>query len=291
MTKRAMTVPDVRKDVLFCWVLSNPEILQPILEAISEKPADGLEVPAPQCVYQRPDGSKGVRFDVRAMVPAPRPRERRAFDIEMQQAKDEDAEQRATYYTIVLGRMLLDRGTEYSELGESYVAFFCGYDPYGLDRARYELETVVKDTEPPIVVDTRTHTLFFAIDKAAKEKNPILREAMVYMATGLVTGELSSKMDTVATEVLADDLYAKEVAMVSAVMSSAMSQAMKQGEEQGREQGLEQGLEQGVELCRSALQRLSTTLGTEKAAALLLEVGSAEDLEALLKELDGGELE
>ena len=127
---------DFTNDLIFRWVMEREENCLAILRAIlpelkitavkrreNEHPVDYLAF----------DDERGVRFD--AIIEDDR---ERFYDVEMQVANQLGLGKRVRYYQSQIDQETLKKSEHYDALRESYVIFFCAFDPCGQDRRLYQ---------------------------------------------------------------------------------------------------------------------------------------------------------
>ena len=151
---------DIRNDLMFSYVMRNPEICTELLEVLLpghkiarveyielESERDG----APQAIKSkarknRPDTQKallsaidkrGVRLD------AYLDDGKTIYNIEMQTAEYGALPQRARLYQAHIDINQLERGQNFDELRPSYVIFICTFDPFGQSRYQYSFRNGV----------------------------------------------------------------------------------------------------------------------------------------------------
>ena len=154
---------DIRNDLMFSYVMRNPEICTELLEVLLpghkiarveyielESERDG----APQAIKSktrknRPDTQKallsaidkrGVRLD------AYLDDGKTIYNIEMQTAEYGALPQRARLYQAHIDINQLERGQNFDELRPSYVIFICTFDPFGQSRYQYSFRNVCRET-------------------------------------------------------------------------------------------------------------------------------------------------
>ena len=95
------------------------------------------------------DDERGVRFD--AIIEDD---QERFYDVEMQVAMGK----RVRYYQVQIDQETLKKGEDYDDLRESYVIFFCAFDPCGQDRRLYQFH-YYEDTDRQLRLPTNSHVI------------------------------------------------------------------------------------------------------------------------------------
>ena len=99
------------------------------------------------------DDERGVRFD--AIIEDDR---ERFYDVEMQVANQPGLGKRVRYYQAQIDQETLKKGEDYDDLRESYVIFFCAFDPCGQDRRLYQFH-YYEDTDRQLRLPTNSHLI------------------------------------------------------------------------------------------------------------------------------------
>ena len=95
------------------------------------------------------DDERGVRFD--AIIEDD---QERFYDVEMQVAMGK----RVRYYQVQIDQETLKKGEDYDDLRESYVIFFCAFDPCGQDRRLYQFH-YYEDDDRQLRLPTNSHVI------------------------------------------------------------------------------------------------------------------------------------
>ena len=128
-------------DFMFTTVMQHKDACIKLLEAIFGKGKIThieYEEPTAQKTIRFSPRTKGVRLDVYLEG------EECAYNIELQNANDENIFKRARYYSSMMDSYMVKRGCEYEDLKKSYVIFLCTFDPYEEGDRVYELQWQVK---------------------------------------------------------------------------------------------------------------------------------------------------
>ena len=147
---------DFTNDLIFRWVMEHEENCLAILRAILPE----LKITAvKRRVNEHPvnylafDDERGVRFD--AIIEDDR---ERFYDVEMQVANQPGLGKRVRYYQAQIDQETLKKGEDYDDLRESYVIFFCAFDPCGQDRRLYQFR-YYEDVDRQLRLPTNSHVI------------------------------------------------------------------------------------------------------------------------------------
>ena len=147
---------DFTNDLIFRWVMEREEnclaILRAILPELKITAVKRRENEHP-VNYLAFDDERGVRFD--AIIEDD---QERFYDVEMQVANQPGLGKRVRYYQAQLDQETLKKGEDYDDLRESYVIFFCAFDPCGQDRRLYQFH-YYEDTDRQLRLPTNSHVI------------------------------------------------------------------------------------------------------------------------------------
>ena len=128
------------------------EVLRRILPDLHIKK---IELPNNQQEFALAPDAKAVRFDIYTTDEAGN-----HYDVEMQVADHHNIAKRIRYYQTASSMEAYDKGQPYEQADDSYVIFFCNFDPFHLDQQRYVLHKHIDGLPKYIVEDGQTDILF-----------------------------------------------------------------------------------------------------------------------------------
>ena len=147
---------DFTNDLIFRWVMEREEnclaILRAILPELKITAVKRRENEHP-VNYLAFDDERGVRFD--AIIEDDR---ERFYNVEMQVANQPGLGKRVRYYQAQIDQETLKKGEDYDDLRESYVIFFCAFDPCGQDRRLYQFH-YYEDDDRQLRLPTNSHVI------------------------------------------------------------------------------------------------------------------------------------
>ena len=147
---------DFTNDLIFRWVMEREEnclaILRAILPELKITAVKRRENEHP-INYLAFDDERGVRFN--AIIEDDR---ERFYDVEMQVANQPGLGKRVRYYQAQIDQEMLKKGEDYDDLRESYVIFFCAFDPCGQDRWLYQFR-YYEDVDRQLRLPTNSHVI------------------------------------------------------------------------------------------------------------------------------------
>ena len=147
---------DFTNDLIFRWVMEHEEnclaILRAILPDLKITAVKRRENEYP-VNYLAFDDERGVRID--AIIEDD---QERFYDVEMQVANQPGLGKRVRYYQAQIDQETLKKGEDYDDLRESYVIFFCAFDPCGQDRRLYQFH-YYEDDDRQLRLLTNSHVI------------------------------------------------------------------------------------------------------------------------------------
>ena len=147
---------DFTNDLIFRWVMEHEEnclaILRAILPELKITAVKRRENEHP-VNYLAFDDERGVRFD--AIIEDD---QERFYDVEMQVANQPGLGKRVRYYQAQIDQETLKKGEDYDDLRESYVIFFCAFDPCGQGRRLYQFH-YYEDVDRQLRLPTNSHLI------------------------------------------------------------------------------------------------------------------------------------
>ena len=278
-------------DFVFGAVLqSDLDLCRRVLETVLDMPIDHVDlVEAQRSIAAAPD-AKAVRFDVYAADGSGA-----VYDIEMQRVNGPDLARRARYYQSMLDTEQLDKGAEYSELPDTYIIFFCTFDPFRRGLRRYTFRQTCQEDSSVKTRDGATRIFLNAFGERGEvsgELSKLLRYVGgVYHSDEGLVGDIEASV----RKVLSSEELRREFVMLGLKYAADRADARREGREEGRAEGLEEGRAEGREEGRAegreeAFARLAALRDALDEAGrsfeLIPALGNADALEALFREFD-----
>ena len=261
----------------FASVFSNPDNVQPLLEAVLGMPIKGIRIVEPEHSSIPTFQGRGVRMDVfvedgRGTV----------YDVEMQNANEGDLELRSRYLLSCFDRERLRRGEDYIDLGQSVVIFICSFDPIGFGDRKYLIKPAIVDRWS--VFEDGTTRIFLNAYGASQDaslqesvEDRRLASFLSYIDGGGTMGdEWVERLDHEVKAFNADEGWRATVLGLELDFEHARHLAQKEGRARGLAEGREVGLAEGREA--------GLAEGREAGLAEGREAGIAEGREAAMKE-------
>ncbi|WP_019205206.1 Rpn family recombination-promoting nuclease/putative transposase [Limosilactobacillus ingluviei] len=234
---------DFTNDLIFRWVMEHEEnclaILRAILPELKITAVKRRENEHP-VNYLAFDDERGVRFD--AIIEDD---QERFYDVEMQVANQPGLGKRVRYYQAQIDQETLKKGEDYDDLRESYVIFFCAFDPCGQDRRLYQFH-YYEDDDRQLRLPTNSHVILI---NALGTKDQITPELAAVLD---VMNRRRDNTNPLAVRLVKEiDDYNRDKKRRRALMNLKMRLkdewrlGLSEGFDQGRAEGKAEGLSQG----------------------------------------------
>ena len=253
---------DFTNDLIFRWVMEREEnclaILRAILPELKITAVKRRENEHP-VNYLAFDDERGVRFD--AIIEDD---QERFYDVEMQVANQPGLGKRVRYYQAQIDQETLKKSEDYDDLRESYIIFFCAFDPCGQDRRLYQFH-YYEDDDRQLRLPTNSHVILI---------NALGTKGQITPALAAVLDVMNRRRDNanpLAVRLVKEiDGYNRDKKRRRALMNLKMrlkdewklglSEGLDQGRAEGKAEGLSQGRAEGLSQGR-AEGRDEMTLG------------------------------
>ena len=187
--------------------------------------------------------AKSVRFDVYT-----KDEKSRRYDIEMQIVNHHNLPKRARYYQALNSIDSYEKGGSYNYADNSYVIYFCWFDPLGYDLQQYTLQRHINEL-PAQIVDDGTVNIFLDVSSLKQTVNPKLQAFLELVAQRPV-----EEKDEFVVQLRQRIAYVKQrkkwkvkYMKLSAYemdhrdeLRAAKEEALKQGEEKGKIKGIKE---------------------------------------------------
>ena len=141
-------------DFVFKMVLENEEICKRLIEMVLGRKVVRIVSLETEKTLSEGFFSHTVRFDVYVEGST------EVIDFEIQCSPTKGISKRAREYQANIDVEQLGKGKPYSSLKESWIVFFCTFDPFDLGLPVYDVEQVFKNTHGA-KYDDGTHKVFY----------------------------------------------------------------------------------------------------------------------------------
>ena len=230
---------------MFEKVLQNAEICQELLERLLKIKIDHLEYPEIEKTISPYYETKGVRLDVYVKDSD------KVFDIELQNALDDDLTLRTRFYQSMIDIDNLLKGEHYYELPTSFVIFICKYDHFKLNLPIYTFQNRCDENSSLILGDKSIKKVFNAT-AYKNEKDVAISAFLQYICNQKPVDDFTEKLSSIVEKIKKHEVNKKEY------------QSMNLHDRDNFRRGLKEGISQGSQqkAIETAKNMLSASLGT-----------------------------
>ena len=286
--QRKLEDANLSNDFLFYKTMIDPATCKAVIEEILEISIDSIETINYQKALEVGLDSHGVRFDVVATDS-----QGQIYNIEMQNSVEGDLGLRSRYYQGMLDIDSLERGSFYSSLPQTFIIFFCSFDPFGRGLAKYTFSNLCEESIDGSVVfdspengdlgllrlDDRTKKIFLNTKASIVNVSDELAALLKYIdnSTDLVAsrGHLVQFVHQRVLEVKSNKKWKVEFMTLDEIKE----REYKLGLAEGREEGLAEGREEGREdTMKNVILNLQSSGMSEEKISELLKIGIEEVL-------------
>ena len=153
--KKTLQELTLKDNFMFGAVMSEEANCKRLLELILGFTIARIEVSKERSITYHPE-YKGVRLDVYAAD-----ENNTRYNVEMQAAAEISLGKRSRYYHSHIDMELLESGSSYSDLPDSYVIFICDFDPFGERKYLYSFIQSCQEC-PKARLKDGSHTIFLS---------------------------------------------------------------------------------------------------------------------------------
>ncbi len=229
-------------DFMFCKLLqNNPDISQELIELVTGKRIGGIVTADKQHPIEIIPDCKGVRLDVYL-----KDDKDTVYNIEMQTVKMDNIPKRARYYQSMIDVELIERGSMYKNLNDSYVIFFMLDDPFDKNLPIYTFENLCLEDMTTRMCDG-TKKIYVNADGVRDILNPELEALLDYMRGHAPSSELTSRIDERVAQLKRNERWKGEFMTLYEHYQIEREEGRQLGLAQGFETGLAEGMAEGHE--------------------------------------------
>ena len=236
-THRIKPVEDLvfSDDFMFGAVMRDETICTGVLELLLQVKIDHIEYPELQKSITPFYSKKGVRLDVYVA------NSDKVFDVECQSYKIENIGKRTRYYQSMIDIDSLMKGSDYSELKESFVIFICLDDPFEAGLPMYTFERTCKET-PTVNLKDETHHLIFNAAAYDKETKPEIKEFLSFVKNNKAESDFTRRIAQMVQTKKFENTFVNEYMAWNLHDMDVERRAKAEGRKEGRKEGITEGM-------------------------------------------------
>ena len=214
---------------MFEKVLQNAEICQELLERLLKIKIDHIEYPEIEKTISPYYETKGVRLDVYVKDSD------KVFDIELQNALDDDLPLRTRFYQSMIDTENLLKGQDYSELPTSFVIFICKFDPFNLKLPIYTFRNRC-DEDLSLLLDDKKIKKIFNATAYKDEKDLAISSLLQYIFNQKPVDDFTKRLSSIVAKIKSQEVNRKEYQSMNLHDRDNFRRGLKEGITQGAEQ-------------------------------------------------------
>ena len=207
----------------------NQDICKELLERLLKINIDHIEYPEIEKTISPYYETKGVRLDVYIKD------SNKVFDIELQNAIDEDLPLRTRFYQSMLDCDNLLKGQDYSELPTSFVIFICKYDPFNLGLPIYTFQNRCNENHDLLLCDKSLKKIFNATSFKI-EKDVAISAFLQYICNQKPVDDFTTKLSSIVEKIKKREVNRKEYQSMNLHDRDNFRRGLKEGIQQGSQQ-------------------------------------------------------
>lgn len=207
----------------------NQDICQELLERLLKIKIDHITYPEIEKTISPYYETKGVRLDVYIKDSD------KVFDIELQNAIDEDLPLRTRFYQSMLDCDNLLKGQDYSELPTSFVIFICKFDPFNLGLPIYTFQNRCDENHELLLSDKSIKKIFNATSFKI-EKDLEISAFLQYICNQKPVDDFTEKLSSIVEKIKKHEVNRKEYQSMNLHDRDNFRRGLKEGISQGAQQ-------------------------------------------------------
>ncbi|MEE0878856.1 MAG: Rpn family recombination-promoting nuclease/putative transposase [Treponemataceae bacterium] len=200
------------------------------------------------------------------------------FDIELQNAIDDDLPLRTRFYQSMIDTDNLLKGQDYSELPTSFVIFICKYDPFNLKLPIYTFRNRC-DEDLSLILDDKKIKKIFNATAYKDEKDVAISAFLQYIFNQKPVDDFTKRLSSIVAKIKSQEVNRKEYQSMNLHDRDNFRRGLKEGYADGINDGIAQGAEQAkIETAKNLFSMSLSIEQIAKATGL-----SIEEIQALAK--------
>ena len=266
-----LTIAD---DFMFCSVMQDPALCKKLLTLVLADTIGTITELKYQTTFEK-GSSKGVRLDVWAGDDSGK-----LYDIEVQTTDQKNLAKRLRYYQSAIDVSTLSKGSDYNDLPDTFIIFFCPFDYVKAGLPMYTFRTVCTQNAHLQLPDGTTKVILNS-KAAGKEKNPELKAFLEYMNGKKSEDTFVKELEQRIAEIKHNDQRRHDYMIMTAFEADAKRMGRLEGRSEGLEQGIAQGFANGAYQAKLETARILKRFGDSVQKIMQATGLSKEEVEAI----------
>lgn len=224
----------IRGDLMFSTVFQDEELCRGLIETTLGMEIAEVKMVVPhRSIWAAPTSRAGIVDVIAKDVDG------NIFDIEMQNAHLADVAVRARYYGSLMDVVMLDRGSEFSDLKGRAIIFICATDPFRDGLKRYTCHMTCGESGR-VLEDGQT-TVFVNASGTHGESTPELDALLAYLGDGdRIESDFVRRVDDAVRNRRDDTVWRRDLMLWELKYESELAHAKAEASAEGREEGREE---------------------------------------------------
>lgn len=224
-------------DFIFGKVLTKDmELTRELLELLLNKPIKEVKLSEAQKSLKETYTSKGIRLDVYV-----KDADNTVYDVEMQTTLAKDLSKRMRYYQDIIDLNLIESGSKYADLRESYIIFICLQDPFFKNLPVYTFRNVCKEA-PGLLLNDATTKVVINVSGKKDGLSDKMKALFYFLENQIATDDFTPKIANKVEEAKSSSTL--EVDYMS--ISSMIMEQRWEGEQIGMQKGIQETIKKMV---------------------------------------------
>ncbi len=234
-----LTISD---DYMFYHVMQDEELCQILLTSILGDQIGEIKEIKVQKSFETPTQAKGIRLDIWI-----KDAEGKQYDIEMQTSPKRDLAKRMRYYQSAIDSHLLEKGSHYSELNDTFIIFICTFDYFKKGLPVYTFVSTCREDHK---LELKDGAIKIIVNSTASEKatDPNLNAFLAYINGKHPDNQFVNRLEDRITKFKYNNKMQEEYMYRMSIEDEIRYEAHQEGIALGIEQGIERGITQGMEM-------------------------------------------
>jgi hypothetical protein len=266
-----LTIAD---DFMFCSVMQDPALCKKLLTLVLADTIGTITELKYQTTFEK-GSSKGVRLDVWAGDDSGK-----LYDIEVQTTDQKNLAKRLRYYQSAIDVSTLSKGSDYNDLPDTFIIFFCPFDYVKAGLPMYTFRTVCTQNAHLQLPDGTTKVILNS-KAAGKEKNPELKAFLEYMNGKKSEDTFVKELEQRIAEIKHNDQRRHDYMIMTAFEADAKRMGRLEGRQEGIAQGEARGFADGAYQTKLETAKLMKNANCELDFIMQMTGLSKEEVEAI----------
>ena len=266
-----LTIAD---DFMFCSVMQDPQLCKKLLTLVLADTIGTITELKYQTAFEK-GSSKGVRLDVWAGDDSGK-----LYDIEVQTTDQKNLAKRLRYYQSAIDVSTLSKGSDYNDLPDTFIIFFCPFDYVKAGLPMYTFRTVCTQNAHLQLPDGTTKVILNS-KAAGKEENPELKAFLEYMNGKTSENAFVKELEQRITEIKHNDQRRHDYMIMTAFEADAKRMGRLEGRQEGIAQGEARGFADGAYQTKLETAKLMKNANCELDFIMQMTGLSQEEVESI----------